>query len=74
MMAPEKAVRTALLLSAATLLAAPGAQAQDLGDAPPPVDREITYSPYPEEDFPNNVYFGDTHLHTSYSTTRPMPA
>jgi hypothetical protein len=25
------------------------------------------YSPYPEQTFPNRVYFGDTHLHTSYS-------
>lgn len=25
------------------------------------------YSPYVEQDFPNDVYFGDTHLHTSYS-------
>jgi len=37
-------------------------------DAPPPVDLKIDYSPYPEETFPDNVYFGDTHLHTSYST------
>ena len=26
------------------------------------------YSPYVEEHFPNRVYFGDTHLHTSWST------
>jgi hypothetical protein len=25
------------------------------------------YSSYPEQTFPNRVYFGDTHLHTSYS-------
>jgi len=25
------------------------------------------YSPYAERDFPNNVYFGDTHLHTDIS-------
>jgi len=25
------------------------------------------YSPYVEDHFPNNVYFGDTHLHTSWS-------
>lgn len=41
-------------------------------DAPrtPPGDR--TYSPYPEENFPNQVFFGDTHLHTSYSTDAGM--
>ncbi len=33
---------------------------------------DIHYSPYPEEDFPNNVYFGDTHLHTSYSADAGM--
>ncbi|WP_170425184.1 DUF3604 domain-containing protein [Ruegeria arenilitoris] len=32
---------------------------------PVPEDRE--YSPYPTDDFPNQVFFGDTHLHTSYS-------
>jgi len=41
-------------------------------DAPPPGDRVVSYSPYPEQDFPNNVYFGDTHLHTSYSTDAGM--
>lgn len=42
-------------------------------DVPPPTDdSERTYSPYPEEDFPNRVYFGDTHLHTSYSTDAGM--
>lgn len=25
------------------------------------------YSPYPDQDFPDQVFFGDTHLHTSYS-------
>ncbi|MEJ2273898.1 MAG: DUF3604 domain-containing protein [Woeseiaceae bacterium] len=36
-------------------------------DVPPPTDRQINYSPYPSEDFPNQVFFGDTHLHTAYS-------
>jgi len=27
-----------------------------------------TYSPYVDTDFPDRVFFGDTHLHTSYST------
>ncbi len=30
------------------------------------------YSPYPTQDFPNRVYFGDTHLHTSYSADAGM--
>jgi len=43
-----------------------------LQDAPPPGDRVVKYSPFPEQDFPNNVYFGDTHLHTSWSTDAGM--
>ena len=27
----------------------------------------VEYSPYLQEDFPNQVFFGDTHLHTSFS-------
>jgi hypothetical protein len=45
------------------------AQAQDI---PPPTEKDILYSPYPAEEFPNNVYFGDTHLHTAYSTDAGM--
>ena len=26
-----------------------------------------SYSPYGDEDFPRNVYFGDTHIHSSWS-------
>ena len=41
-------------------------------DVPPPGEKEVKFSPYPEQVFPNNVYFGDTHLHTSYSTDAGM--
>ena len=41
-------------------------------DAPPPSNKKVEYSPYPEKSFPNNVFFGDTHLHTSYSTDAGM--
>ena len=41
-------------------------------DTPPPSDSKIEYSPYPSKTFPNRVYFGDTHLHTSYSTDAGM--
>jgi hypothetical protein len=42
---------------------------------PPPAGEEglaqrytgRVYSPYAERDFPNDVYWGDTHLHTAYS-------
>jgi len=36
-------------------------------DTPPPPNRTVKYSPYPEQNFPNQVFFGDTHLHTAYS-------
>lgn len=39
--------------------------AQELvGIAP---DSDASYSPYIQQDFPNQVLFGDTHLHTGYS-------
>lgn len=41
-------------------------------DAPPPSKKKVKYSPYPDKTFPNQVYFGDTHLHTSYSTDAGM--
>jgi len=41
-------------------------------DIPPPTDKQIKYSPYPRQDFPNQVFFGDTHLHTSYSADAGM--
>ena len=41
-------------------------------DVPPPSDKKVKYSPYPEQTFPNRVYFGDTHLHTAYSTDAGM--
>jgi hypothetical protein len=41
-------------------------------DAPRTPPGERTYSSYPEENYPNQVFFGDTHLHTSYSTDAGM--
>lgn len=42
-------------------------------DAPPVAPGPKTdYSPYPAQNFPNRVFFGDTHLHTSYSTDAGM--
>ena len=41
-------------------------------DAPPPGDKVVKYSPFPQQNYPSNVYFGDTHLHTSWSTDAGM--
>jgi hypothetical protein len=41
-------------------------------DVPAVFPGERTYSPYPAQDFPNRVFFGDTHLHTSYSADAGM--
>ena len=60
-----------IALSAALLALVLPAHAQDAPAlASVPADRG--YSPYPGEDFPNQVFFGDTHLHTSYSTDAGM--
>lgn len=42
------------------------------GDSIPPTTVEIRYSPYPEQVYPNQVFFGDTHTHTSYSADAGM--
>ena len=50
-----------------SLAGSPPPQNVSGGDIPPPPDRQIEYSPYPEVDYPDQVFFGDTHLHTAYS-------
>lgn len=47
------------LLSSASLFAGTAAQI--------PKDKKVEYSPYLNDIFPNQVFFGDTHLHTSFS-------
>ena len=62
------------------LLRAPAAVLFGLGltcigvaqDAPGPTDKKVEYSPYLAEDYPNRVFFGDTHLHTAYSADAGM--
>jgi hypothetical protein len=57
-----------IVLSVFAAWAAPFAWAQDVKV---PEDeyaaRQRNYSPYVDEHYPQNVYFGDTHLHTSWS-------
>ena len=54
------------ILGVATIASTLSASAQDVPATPP--DPKADYSPYPEQDFPNQVLFGDTHLHTAYSS------
>jgi len=63
---PGEPVSTeAAVLAGAETLAAQGATAQDVGTRFP--DSTTTYSPYLQYDYPDQVLFGDTHLHTAYS-------
>ncbi|MFN0038854.1 MAG: DUF3604 domain-containing protein [Burkholderiales bacterium] len=59
---------SAALLAALALV--PATQADD--DVPSTQPGKRPYSPYPEQTFPNRVYFGDTHMHTSYSADAGM--
>ncbi len=42
--------------------------AQDAGDPSGIRPTEAEYSPYLQHNYPDRVYFGDTHVHTSFST------
>jgi len=51
----------------------PSAEITYATDMPPAMPNpDAVYSPYPEQNFPNRVFFGDTHVHTSYSTDAGM--
>jgi hypothetical protein len=65
-------VGASVCLFAGSLVAAAWAPQADAQDAPGPATRKVNYSPYPAQTFPNRVYFGDTHLHTSYSADAGM--
>lgn len=57
-------IRLGLILVASAMSAVSVSAQELVGLAP---DAEVEYSPYVTQDFPNQVYFGDTHLHTAYS-------
>jgi hypothetical protein len=62
--------RLTLALALCCLACMEGVRAQD--DAPGVQPKKSGYSPYPEVTYPNRVYFGDTHLHTTYSADAGM--
>ena len=68
-------MKTNILILMAVALALPAlAQvAQDIDiDAKDVTLGKAEYSPYLDHGYPDRVYFGDTHLHTSYSTDAGM--
>jgi len=62
--------RLPLALALSCLACMASVQAQE--DAPGAQPKKSGYSPYPEVTYPNRVYFGDTHLHTTYSADAGM--
>lgn len=53
----------------ASVLAGFGVQAKDKPtNLTSARDSQESYSPYVNDNYPDNVYFGDTHLHTAFST------
>ncbi len=58
-----KANKTTIQLAAVFYVCLLGSSATSLAQD----EEKWTYSPYVGQDFPQNVYFGDTHLHTSVS-------
>ena len=65
-----KALVSAALTAGFVLLTAGFAIAQEadeLPDNPGDIYKGRPYSPYAERNFPTNVYFGDTHVHTALS-------
>jgi hypothetical protein len=69
----KKNLMLSVLAFVCTLVLATGVQAQDIN----PVQQDVSqpkkeYSPYAGDHFPNRVYFGDTHLHTSWSADSGM--
>jgi hypothetical protein len=59
--------------TAALILVSTAAQSQDIAVSEKDIKvGEKNYSPYLYQSYPNRVFWGDTHLHTSYSTDAGM--
>lgn len=61
-------IRSVFIASIAWLVSGSPLMASDMRPQPGDVQAEApSYSPYAGREFPTNVYFGDTHLHTAIS-------
>jgi len=68
MNASHRKSRIKALIIISSILSVSALSAQDFGGAPSPeVFEKPSYSPYANRNFPDNVYWGDTHLHTTLS-------
>ena len=54
-----------LAMSIVAMLAPTGAQADDVGRSG---ETAANYSPHADRNYPTNVYFGETHIHSALST------
>jgi ABC-type proline/glycine betaine transport system ATPase subunit len=69
---PMKTAQLLAGIAACTLACSGSSNAQELvGMAPDP---DVAYSPYLQHDYPDQVLFGDTHLHTAYSADAGLMA
>ena len=71
-MSERKRVTGPLLACVVALTTAMPAAGQDAGDPSAIRSRSAEYSPYLNYDYPDRVFFGDSHVHTSYSTDAGM--
>ena len=73
-MKKSKYLQTLIIASVTTVGIGLPVFAQDMGTGDPSVLKpaEKEYSPYLNYNYPDKVFFGDTHVHTSYSTDAGM--
>ncbi len=71
-MSETKHVTSLLAGCVVALATAMPATAQDAGDPSAIRSRSAEYSPYLNYNYPDRVFFGDSHVHTSYSTDAGM--
>jgi hypothetical protein len=71
-MSERKRVTGLLVGCVVAMATAMPAMAQDAGDPSKIRPKRAEYSPYLNYNYPDRVYFGDSHVHTSYSTDAGM--